>query len=164
MYSPIFLFTYLLHDVLLPSLLLSATSCICAGGKKREKRRGKWTLGDRSFCGTHCLGRPPLKVTASFRASWSPQSSPTGAFNSSLRCHCPLIVLGINLFFSSLLGTAAGLVLCHQPWSPGALRTQAWNFPKGFYPECVGVNNFPFLFQRLRSDGQGKRKGTALGG
>ena len=75
--------------------------------------------------GTHCLGRPPLKVTASFRASWSPQSSPTGAFNSSLRCHCPLIVLGINLFFSSLLGTAAGLVLCHLPISYACFSSQA---------------------------------------
>ena len=39
MYSPRFLFTYLFHDVLLPSLLLSATSYICAGEKNREKKR-----------------------------------------------------------------------------------------------------------------------------
>ena len=51
-------FSYSLHDVLLPSLLLSATSCICAGEKKRERKEagnGYWetVASSQSFDMSH---------------------------------------------------------------------------------------------------------------
>lgn len=85
-------------------------------------------LADHPPGGARCLLPPPAQVAAP-----RPRAvNLSGPASSALLCRRP-VVSGIDLFPPSSSRSSSRPGLRHQLWSPEALRTRAWNFPKEFF-------------------------------